>query len=128
MTSNIFREDGPRGINPFYSINQLLRIGTSKRDDMESIGYILIFFLRGYLPWILKPKKKCKMPVDDLCKGHPIEFSMYLNYCRGLRFDEDPDYDYLKKLFKTLFENKGFERDFDFDWLKENGKNKCVIM
>ena len=53
---------------------------------------------------------------------------MYINYCRGLRFDEDPDYDYLKKLFKKLFENQGFERDFDFDWFKENGKNKCVVM
>ena len=78
---------------------------------MESIGYILIFFLRGYLPWILKPKKKLKMPVDVLCKGHPIEFSMYINYCRGLRFEEEPDYVYLKQLFKGVFKQKGFKRD-----------------
>ena len=126
MTSNIFREDGHWGINPFYSINQVLKIRTSKRDDMESIGYVLIFFLRGYLPWVLRPKKK--LPVDVLCKGHPIEFSMYINYCRGLRFDEDPDYDFLKRLFKNIFDNHSFERDFIFDWLKEKGQNKCVIL
>ena len=95
---------------------------------MESIGYVLIFFLRGYLPWTLRPKKKLNMPVDVLCKGHPIEFSMYINYCRGFRFDEDPDYVYLKRLFKTLFENQGFKRDFIFDWHEEKGKNKCIVM
>ena len=42
-------------------------------------------------------------PVEMLCKGFPSEFSMYLNYCRGLRFDEAPDYMYLRQLFRILF-------------------------
>ena len=46
-----------------------------------------------------------------LCQGHPIEFSMYINYCRGLRFEEEPDYVYLKQLFKGVFKQKGFKRD-----------------
>ena len=41
--------------------------------------------------------------VEILCKGFPSEFSMYLNYCRGLRFDEAPDYMYLRQLFRILF-------------------------
>ena len=62
---------------------------------------------------------KLDTKVEDLCQDHPIEFAMYINYCRGLRFDEDPDYDYVKRLFKKLFDNQGFERDFIFDWLKK---------
>lgn len=42
-------------------------------------------------------------PVEMLCKGYPAEFPMYLNYCRGLRFDEAPDYMYLRQLFRILF-------------------------
>ena len=120
--SNTFREDVDWGNHDFISINQQLRKDTSKRDDMESIGYILIFFLSGYLPWTGKPKLKLDLPVDVLCQDHPIEVSMYINYCRGLRFDEDPDYDFLRRLFKNLFDNQGFERDFIFDWLKEERK------
>ena len=98
----------------------------SRRDDLESIGYILIYFLRGNLPWLRVnlpwlgigeiEMMKLDTPVDVLCQGHPIEFSMYINYCRGLRFDEDPDYAYLRRMFKELFENQGFKRDFIYDW------------
>ena len=95
---------------------------------MESIGYILIFFLSGDLPWSLKPRLKLELPVDVLCNDHPIEFAMYINYCRGLRFDEDPDYAFLRRLFKKLFESQGFERDFIFDWLKEKEEYKCVVL
>ena len=91
----------------------------SRRDDMESIGYILIFFLRGNLPWLVSGKMrlmKVDTPVDVLCQGHPIEFSMYINYCRSLRFDENPDYAFLRRLFKELFDNQGFKRNFIYDW------------
>ena len=90
----------------------------SRRDDMESIGCILIFFLRGNLPWLVLGKRMLKVdtPVEVLCQGHPIEFSMYINYCRGLRFDEDPDYAFLRRIFKELFENQCFKRDFIYDW------------
>ena len=59
---------------------------------------------------------KLDTKVEDLCQGYPIEFAMYINYCRGLRFGEDPDYEYLKRLFKNLFDRKGFKKDFKFDW------------
>ena len=51
-----------------------------------------------------------------LCNGCPIEFSMFLNYCKGLRFEEDPDYDYLRKLFRNLAKKKKIEYDWKFDW------------
>ena len=76
---------------PFTGIEQ------SRRDDMESLGYVLMYFNRSSLPWqglkaaTKKQKydkiseKKMSTPVEVLCKGFPAEFAMYLNYCRGLR-------------------------------------------
>lgn len=55
-------------------------------------------------------------PVETLCKGFPSEFSMYLNYCRGLRFDEAPDYMYLRQLFRILFRTLNHQYDYTFDW------------
>ncbi len=55
-------------------------------------------------------------PVEMLCKGFPSEFSMYLNYCRGLRFDEAPDYMYLRQLFRILFRTLNHQYDYTFDW------------
>ena len=55
-------------------------------------------------------------PVDTLCKGFPAEFSMYLNYCRGLRFEEAPDYMYLRQLFRILFRTLNHIYDYVFDW------------
>ena len=121
MVSNISREDSEdNNVNgDFRSINTyFFDVAASKRDDMESIGYILIFFLQGNLPWLSSRIRisKLDIPVDVLCQGHPIEFSMYINYCRGLRFDEDPDYAFLRRLFKELFDKQGFKRDFIYDW------------
>lgn len=56
-------------------------------------------------------------------KGFPAEFSMYLNYCRGLRFEEAPDYMYLRQLFRILFRTLNHQYDYTFDWtmLKQKG-------
>jgi casein kinase 1 alpha len=51
-------------------------------------------------------------------QGFPVEFVMYLKYCRGLRFEEVPDYTYLRQLFRILFRTLKFEYDFVFDWTK----------
>ncbi|VDM50019.1 unnamed protein product [Toxocara canis] len=90
------------------------RDGKSRRDDLESLGYVLMYFNRGVLPWqglkaVTKKQKyekisekKMSTPTEELCGGYPAEFGMYLNYCRRLRFEEEPDYVYLKQLFDTL--------------------------
>ena len=129
MVSNISREDSedPNVNGDFRSINTyFFDIVASRRDDLESIGYILIYFLRGNLPWLRVnlpwlgigeiEMMKLDTPVDVLCQGHPIEFAIYINYCRGLRFDENPDYAFQRRLFEELFDNQGFKRDFIYDW------------
>lgn len=111
-----YREDkNLTGTARYASINAHLGIEQSRRDDMESLGYVLMYFNRGSLPWqglkaaTKKQKyekiseKKMSTPVEVLCKGFPAEFAMYLNYCRGLRFEEAPDYMYLRQLFRILF-------------------------
>ncbi|XP_034188715.1 casein kinase I isoform X1 [Osmia lignaria lignaria] len=116
------------GTARYASINTHLGIEQSRRDDLESLGYVLMYFNRGSLPWQgLKAatkrqkyerisEKKMSTPVEELCKGYPVEFASYLRYCRGLRFEERPDYSYLRQLFRTLFHGEGFTYDYVFDW------------
>ena len=100
------------GTARYVSINTHLGIEQSRRDDLESIGYMLIFFLKGVLPWQgLKNgnekytrimEKKLQIPTEILCYGLPDEFTYYLNYTKNLRFEDRPDYDYLRGLFIKL--------------------------
>ncbi|GLG99581.1 Uncharacterized protein GBIM_06016 [Gryllus bimaculatus] len=116
------------GTARYASINTHLGIEQSRRDDLESLGYVLMYFNRGSLPWQgLKAatkrqkyerisEKKMSTPIEELCKGYPGEFPTYLNYCRALRFEERPDYSYLRQLFRNLFHRQGFTYDYVFDW------------
>ncbi|OBT60289.1 hypothetical protein VE03_10326 [Pseudogymnoascus sp. 23342-1-I1] len=110
------------------SINTHLSVEQSCSDDMDSLGRLMIYFLRGHLPWKgLDANKKeeydlimdemKKTTVEDLCSGLPGEFATYLNYTRFLEFKDNPDYDYLQKIFRDLYANKGFENDNVFDWI-----------
>lgn len=56
-------------------------------------------------------------PIEVLCKNFPTEFSTYMNYCRTLRFDDKPDYAYLRRLFRDLFFRQQYEVDYVFDWV-----------
>ncbi|CAD8141570.1 unnamed protein product [Paramecium pentaurelia] len=115
----------------FSSINAHLGIEQSRRDDLESIGYMLIYFLRGSLPWsgIKTETKKakyekvaeCKIatPIDKLCEGFPEEFVKYFNYIKSLKFEEIPDYVWIKRLFKDLFIKQEYTWDNVFDWAQE---------
>lgn len=69
-------------------------------------------------------EKKMSTPVEILCKSLPIEFSTYLNYCRSLRFEDKPDYLYLRKMFKELFYRENYEWDYMFDWCMPIGGQK----
>nr|GEV28632.1 casein kinase 1-like protein 1 [Tanacetum cinerariifolium] len=76
------------GTTRYASMNIHLRIEQSKRDDLESLDFVLMYFLRG--------------------RGYPTKFASYFHYCRSLRFDDKPDYAYLKRIFRDLFIREGF--------------------
>ena len=108
------------GTPRYASINNHLGIEQSRRDDLESIGYVLVYFLKGILPWQgLKAKnaqkkyqlilqKKQQISVSALCQGCPAQFAEFLAYTRSLKFDSKPDIPYLRKLFRDLYISQGF--------------------
>ncbi|KAH0450830.1 hypothetical protein IEQ34_021522 [Dendrobium chrysotoxum] len=116
------------GTARYASMNTHLGIEQSRRDDLESLGFVLMYFLKGSLPWqglkagTKKQKyekiceKKVSTSIEALCRGYPTEFASYFHYCRSLRFDDKPDYAYLKRLFRDLFIREGFQFDYMFDW------------
>lgn len=111
----------------YASLNAQAGCEQSRRDDLESLGYVLVYLFKGSLPWqnFEEPNKnsreeviKCKaaMPLEELCEGLPEEFVTYLSYCRSLPFEEKPDYEYLKKLFSDYFHEKNMNQNFKYDW------------
>jgi hypothetical protein len=96
----------------------------------------MMYFCRGSLPWqglkaaTKKQKydrimeKKMTTPTELLCRTFPNEFAIYLNYTRSLRFDDKPDYSYLRKLFRDLFVREGYQYDYVFDWTIFKDVNK----
>ncbi|KAK1420639.1 hypothetical protein QVD17_22394 [Tagetes erecta] len=116
------------GTARYASMNTHLGIEQSRRDDLESLGYVLMYFLRGSLPWQgLKAgnkkqkhekisEKKVSTSIEALCRGYPTEFASYFHYCRSLRFEDKPEYGYLKQIFRDLFICEGFQFDYVFDW------------
>ncbi|KAJ4895236.1 dual specificity kinase 1 [Raphanus sativus] len=116
------------GTARYASVNTHLGVEQSRRDDLEAVGYVLMYFLKGSLPWqglkagTRKQKydriseKKVSTPIEVLCRNQPSEFVSYFRYCRSLRFDDKPDYSYLKRLFRDLFIREGYQFDYVFDW------------
>ena len=117
------------GTARYASIHALEEMEQSRRDDLESAGYVLMYFIRGNLPWQglkIKTKdnryqkildKKKATTSEELCANFPIEFKQYIDYTRNLGYSENPDYEKLRKNFinvvkKTVGENF----DFIYDW------------
>ncbi|KAF8899896.1 kinase-like domain-containing protein [Gymnopilus junonius] len=121
------------GTARYMSINTHLGREQSRRDDLESLGHVFMYFLRGGLPWqglraaTNKQKyekigeKKQTTPITELCEGFPEEFTIYMNYVRKLGFEETPDYDFLRELFTKVLRTLGEPDDGVFDWMLLNG-------
>jgi len=127
------------GTARYASINAHRGIEQSRRDDLEAIGHMLLYFLRGALPWSgleakskqekyrkIKEKKEAT-PLGELCQGFPDAFQIYLDYCRNLQFKERPDYDKLRKLFKdvrTKIQEQSSTpiQDWSFEWMDGDKK------
>ena len=133
------------GTERYVSVNVHDGLTPARRDDMESIGYVMIFLLAGYLPWSeseseSKSKSKSESESKSESKsattthtadirnmkkriGHwilennlPTEYITYIEYCRKLTFDERPDYNYLRTLLLNLFKQKQFTVNNCFEW------------
>lgn len=117
------------GTARYASIYTHLGSEQSRRDDLESLGYVLIYFFRGTLPWQgLKAQtkkhkydlisgRKMAITLDKLCHDMPYEFKAYLDYTRKLNFEGQPDYQFLRELFKRVSVREGIVMDMQFDWM-----------
>jgi serine/threonine protein kinase len=115
------------GTARYASIWTHLGFEQSRRDDLESLGLVLMYFYTGRLPWqglkgkrkqVYKKiaKKKSNRSLDKLCKYFPSEFRVYFSLCRSLSFTDEPDYASLKSMFRNLFALQKYELDYRFDW------------
>eukprot|EP00347_Sterkiella_histriomuscorum_P010377 403376534 len=116
------------GTARYASINAHYGLEQSRRDDMEALGYMIIYMLMGGLPWqnvrckekskkykkIMEAKLETNMEV--LLNGYPREFIDYMEYVRNLEYEEKPDYKSLISRFKDLYHKSGFKEDFNYDW------------
>ncbi|KAF2266604.1 CK1/CK1/CK1-G protein kinase [Lojkania enalia] len=131
------------GTARYMSINTHLGREQSRRDDLEALGHVFMYFLRGGLPWQgLKAatnkqkyekigEKKQTTPIKDLCDGFPgitEEFNKYLSYVRNLGFEDTPDYDYLRELFTQALKSTGEVEDGEYDWMKINNGKGWEVM
>ena len=116
------------GTARYASIPTHLGIEQSRRDDIESIAYVLIFMLKGRLPWQglkapnIKKKNtmiaeiKCTTTAEQLCDGVPSEFATFLDEAKKLGFQDTPNYSEYRELFRNLFIKEGFVFDSVYDW------------
>ena len=126
------------GTARYASRNAHNGIEQTRRDDMESFGYVLVYLLKGKLPWQgLKTKEKTEkykkikemknsITSKELFEGLPEEFMKYLDYCFNLRFDEEPDYKSLTEMFKLLYKSKDYDFDSTYDWVTVKNNNKVL--
>ena len=116
------------GTARYASLNTLKGMEQSRRDDMESLGYVWIYFLTGSLPWMGLQAKDAKQKVqrityvkqktslEELCHGVPSEFLDYMRSVRALKFTEQPPYEQYRESFRELFMRSGFVYDAKYDW------------
>jgi serine/threonine protein kinase len=115
---------GLTGTAVFASIHSHLGMELGRRNDLESLAYGLIYFLRGSLPWQGMQSRRCDLVVEikqrtstrDLCLGLPTELCTFLEYTCSLSFDNKPDYGYLCGLFDNTSSSDGVENGLAFDW------------
>lgn len=120
------------GTARYASVHTHLGIEQSRRDDLESLGYVLVYLFKGSLPWqgIRVANKKQKyakirdrkqnISLRELCKDMPSQMVEYFRYVRRLEFEDRPDYSYLRSLFRKALERKNVTDDGVFDWMESS--------
>ena len=108
-----------------------IRDELSRRDDLESFGYMIIYLAKNNLPWIGLEnsnieknkliqaiyKMKNSITSEQICKGIPEEFNIFIKYVRNLKFEQKPDYFYLKGLFISILSRNEQKNDLLFSWI-----------
>lgn len=132
------KKKGLTGTVRYTSLNVHDGLEPSRRDDLGAIGYVLMYFNRGRLPWqgINAKSKRTKQRKiggrkeqtshEELCKGYPHEFVKYLQHCDSVAYDDPPDYAYLRRLMRDVFVRECFPHDLRFDWMLAEGTPKPV--
>jgi len=128
--NHIKEESGRKltGTARYASLNVHRGFTPSRRDDLESIGYVLLYLLLGKLPWqsikcndkekryMMIGENKSSLSPWEHFPNVPCEFILYIIYCRKLEHDEDPDYDYLRNILINLYKHHGYPADNIYDW------------
>jgi serine/threonine protein kinase len=116
------------GTARYVSLNTHFGVEPSRRDDLEAIGYLLIYFLKCSLPWMgvkaetrdakyaAIQEMKNSISIDTLCTGLPEEFNQFFMEVRGLAFTDEPQYSSYRTLFRDRFLRERFIYDYQFDW------------
>lgn len=127
------------GTARYVSLNTHAGIEQSRRDDMESIAYLLIYLLKGSLPWqgiqtedrdqkfALIYSTKQASPPAVLCHGLPKEFEEYLVSVKNLEYSETPPYSKYRQMFRDLFIRHGYVFDYNFDWVVQQKKKRASL-
>ena len=117
------------GTSRYCTARAMLGHELSRRDDMESLGYMWISFMRP-LPWCniegdmsaserrkIVTKLKNETSIDQLCANLPQEFHRYMAKVQSMEFDEEPPYAEFRDMFRKLFVRFRFVYDYQFDWV-----------
>ena len=120
------------GTTIFLSLNVLKGIEQTRKDELESLGLVIIYLYKGYLPWsnykfkdIFQALEKIKaikenLSMKQLCHGLPIEMFEYMNYIKNMNFEDTPDYRYLQSLFLNVLKKIGEKNDLFFSWVDKS--------
>ncbi|KIY49174.1 casein kinase [Fistulina hepatica ATCC 64428] len=122
-----FMQGDLTGNQHFASVNMHWGCASARRDDIESIVYILIYLLHGCLPWdalasrpldehMCVASMKASIAPQELCEGLPAEFAAVLEYARGLDYEDKPDYRGIRRAFRRLFDSYTWVDDGSFEW------------
>ena len=135
---NLFKALYLYGSLNFSSRNSMSGYENSRRDDLESFGYMLIYLSKGeWSPWKIyetlknqderiKNTTKMKLTIteENLCKGLPNEFIQYMKYVKKLDFEQEPNYQYLIGLFTSILSKNEMKKNLTFFWIKQKSQIK----
>lgn len=125
------------GTARYASVNSHRRLELSRRDDLESLGYLMIYFLKGKLPWQGIPAEtkeekyekignmKATYRLEQLCEGVPQEIYNFLAHVRSLKFKEKPNYHLLRSSLINAFNRMDYDYDCHYDWEDQVNQEQC---